>query len=48
MSRSFLSVYTAEIGVRPENVLSTGFFLRDPKYPDAVSRVSYFDRLASR
>jgi putative ABC transport system permease protein len=48
MIRSFLKIYTADIGVTTENVLYMRIGLPPARYPDAAAQIGFFDRLATR
>ena len=48
MIRSFLNVYTADIGAKTENILTMFVSLPEPKYSRAASQTSFFDRLTVR
>jgi putative ABC transport system permease protein len=45
MIRSFLNIYTARLGVRPQNVLTAAVRLTAAKYPSAQAQAAFFDRL---
>jgi predicted permease len=47
MIRSFLKIYTADMGVKTENVL-IGEVDLPARYPSAESQISFFDRFKSR
>jgi predicted permease len=44
MTRSFLKLYTADLGVKTAHVLALSIGLPKKNYPDANSRISFFDR----
>jgi putative ABC transport system permease protein len=48
MIRSFLKIYTAELGVQPGNVLTASLGLPAERYPTPESQTSLVDRLISR
>jgi predicted permease len=48
MIRSFLNVYTADVGAKTANILTMFLSLRDAKYSRAESQISFFERLATR
>jgi putative ABC transport system permease protein len=48
MLRSFLNVYTADLGVRTAHILTAGVRLPADRYPDAQAKVAFFERLADR
>jgi predicted permease len=48
MIRSFLNVYTAQIGVNPSNILTMFLDLPAAKYPTAASQTAFFDQLTTR
>ncbi len=48
MIRSFLKIYSADVGVKTENILIGSLGLPAEKYPRAESQVSFFDRLKTR
>jgi len=48
MIRSFLKIYTADIGVKTENVLTAAFNLPKDRYPRPESQISFYDRLKTR
>lgn len=45
MIRSFLNMYTMNLGVRKENVLVMQYLLADAKYPTPEARLRFHDRL---
>ncbi|HVC20978.1 MAG TPA: ABC transporter permease [Vicinamibacterales bacterium] len=45
MIRSFLQIYTADLGVNTDNILTMLLNLPDGRYSDAESKVAFFDRL---
>ena len=47
MLRSFLNIYTADLGIRTENILTAGVRLPADRYPDAEAQIAYFEGLAS-
>ena len=48
MIRSFLNIYTADVGVQPSNVLTAYLPLPDARYPDIEAQISFYDRLKTR
>ena len=48
MIRSFLKIYTADIGVEAENLLVTRVTLPPSRYAEAESRVAFFESLSAR
>jgi predicted permease len=48
MIRSFLNIYTLDVGVRTANILTMQVALPDARYPAAEARISFFDRLETR
>ena len=48
MVRSFLNVYTADIGVNTSNVLTMSLALPEARYPVADSQISFFEQLTTR
>jgi predicted permease len=48
MVRSFLHLYTMDLGARIDNVLTGGITLSDRKYPDPASRLRFVERLDER
>jgi putative ABC transport system permease protein len=46
--RSFLSIYHADMGVNPANVLTMFLSLPDAKYPGPEAKISFFERLTTR
>ena len=46
--RSFLNIYTADVGVKPSSVLTAYLPLPDTRYPDAESEISFYERLKTR
>jgi putative ABC transport system permease protein len=48
MIRSFLKIHTANIGVKTENMLVGAIDPPAARYPDAASRISFFDRVQTR
>jgi putative ABC transport system permease protein len=47
MIHSFLKVYTAELGVKTDNILTALVSLPNVRYPDAAAQTSFYDRLTS-
>jgi putative ABC transport system permease protein len=45
MIRSYLNIYSANIGVQPEKLLTGIPNLSASRYPDATARVAFYDRL---
>src|SRR5262249_4445649 len=48
MIRSFLNIYAADIGVKPDNVLSAIVGLEPAKYPTEEAQISFYDQLKRR
>ena len=48
MTRSFLNIYNADLGVTTENILTVAIDLPAAKYPDEDAWVSFYDRLKAR
>jgi predicted permease len=48
MVRSFLKVYTLDLGIRTENLMTMRMELPDNKYPSPETRRAFYDRLAPR
>ena len=48
MIRSFLNVYTADVGANTENILTMFLALPEDKYPRAESQIAFFERLTTR
>jgi predicted permease len=48
MVRSFLKLYTLDLGIRTENLMSMRLQLADGKYPTPETRRVFYDRLAPR
>jgi predicted permease len=48
MIRSFLKVYSADLGVNTANVLTLTLNLPAAKYPDATAQIYFYDRLKTR
>ena len=48
MMRSFLNVYTADVGANTENVLTMFLALPEGKYSRAESQIAFFERLTTR
>ncbi len=48
MIRSFLNIYTADIGVKTENVLTALFSLPKDRYPRPEAQISFYDRVKTR
>ena len=48
MIRSFLKVYTADLGFRTENILAASISLPPLRYAGADAQVSFYDRLETR
>ncbi|HEY2149347.1 MAG TPA: ABC transporter permease [Vicinamibacterales bacterium] len=46
--RSFVNLYTADLGVKPTNVLTMYLNLPEDRYPRQQGRQSFFDRLGER
>jgi putative ABC transport system permease protein len=45
MPRSFLNIYTLDLGVRKDNLLTMRYILAEAKYPNAVARLRFNERL---
>ena len=48
MIRSFLKLYTLDLGIRTDNLLTIGMNLSDTKYPDEKVRRAFYDNFAPR
>jgi putative ABC transport system permease protein len=48
MIRSFLNIYSADIGVQADNILVTLLGLPPSRYPGAEAQISFYDRLKMR
>lgn len=48
MFRSFLNVYTANVGINPGDVLTTSLYVPPRGYPTAESQISFYTRLQAR
>ncbi len=48
MVRSFLKLYTIDLGIRPDHLMSMRMQLPDTKYPTADARRAFYERLAPR
>jgi len=48
MIRSFLNLYTANVGVKTANILTASLGLTAARYPNAEARISFYDRLKIR
>jgi predicted permease len=48
MIRSFLNLYTSDLGVPTGNILTALLNLPDENYPHAQARISFYDRLETR
>jgi putative ABC transport system permease protein len=48
MLRSFLNIYTANLGVDTANLLTASVRLPVARYPDRSAQLAFFDRLATR
>ncbi|HJR59828.1 MAG TPA: ABC transporter permease [Vicinamibacterales bacterium] len=48
MVRSFLKIYTADLGIPTEHLLTMRMTLTQAKYPTAESRMAFYDRLAPK
>ena len=46
--RASLNVYTAELGVKPANILTMFLNLPEDRYPRAEAQISFYDRLTTR
>ena len=48
MIRSFMKLYTLDLGIKTENLLTIGLGLPSTKYPDAAARRTFYDNFAPR
>ena len=48
MIRSFLKIYTADIGVRTANILTASVDLPVARYPGVLGQIAFFERLTTR
>src|SRR5262245_23599508 len=48
MIRSFLRIYTTDLGINPGHLLTASIRLPGTRYPDAERQSAFFDRLATR
>jgi hypothetical protein len=48
MIRSFLNIYRAQLGVKPENILTMRLLLPDSKYAKSENQISFHERLKQR
>jgi len=48
MVRSFLKLYTLDLGIRTEHLMTMRMELPETKYPNAAARRAFYDRLAPR
>ena len=48
MIRSFVNIYTADLGVRTANILTAAVRLPVTRYPDARARIAFFEQLTAR
>ena len=48
MVRSFVSMLTADLGIRPDGVLTMQMSLPRPAYPEKSQRADFYERLAAR
>ena len=48
MIRSFLNVYTADVGVKTANILTANLALPVARYPGAEGQITFYDRLRRR
>ena len=48
MIRSFMTLYSADLGARTDNVLTAGLTMPDLKYPDMDSRLRFVEQLDER
>jgi putative ABC transport system permease protein len=48
MIRSFLKLYTLDVGIKTDNLLSIGLSLSGTKYPNADTRRAFYDNFAPR
>lgn len=47
MIRSFFESYTANIGVRTDNILAVSVWLQPPRYPDVQAQTAFLDRVST-
>ena len=48
MIRSFMKLYTLDLGIKTDNLLSIGLGLANTKYPNADARRTFYDNFAPR
>ena len=48
MVRSFLKLYTLDIGIKPDNLMAMDMRLPDRKYPTPDARRAFYERLAPK
>ena len=48
MIRSFMKLYTLDLGIKSDNLLSIGLGLSNTKYPNADARRTFYDNFAPR
>jgi predicted permease len=48
MLRTFLNIYTADLGVKTVDILTAGLRLRVDRYPGAQADIAFYDRLSTR
>jgi putative ABC transport system permease protein len=48
MIRSFLNIYSADLGVRTANILTAAVRLPVARYPDARAQIAFFEQLTAR
>jgi len=48
MVRSFLNIYTADLGVRTANILTAAVRLPIARYPDPQAQIAFFEQLTTR
>jgi putative ABC transport system permease protein len=48
MTRSFLNIYNADLGVETANILTGALRLPVARYPGAKTQVGFFEQLATR
>ncbi len=48
MIRSFMTLYTADLGARTDNVLTAGLTMPEAKYPDMAARLRFIETLDER
>ena len=48
MIRSFMKLYTLDLGIKTDNLLTIGLGLPNTKYPDAAARRTFYDNFGPR